>query len=166
MSPPSSLGKGARGLGGLRPTLLDAATFCDYKTFDHMAFHLTDHGFRMRLSAYVPDVLAANVGDSVARLLSPHRLAVPAVRFWGVHPGSGKILDYIQERLGLAPAQLDYSREVLREYGNMSSATIFFVLDEIIRCGNPRPGDYGVLMAFGPGLTLEMALVQWTAGSA
>lgn len=152
---------GPRPRGAAGPDLLNAATFCDYKTFDHMAFHLTDHGFRMRLSAYVPDVLAANVGDSVARLLGPQGLAVPDVRFWGVHPGSSKILDYIQDRLGLAPAQLDHSRAVLREYGNMSSATIFFVLDEIMRCGGPQAGDYGVLMAFGPGLTLEMALVQW-----
>ncbi len=144
-----------------RPRLVDAATYCDYKTFDHMACHITDHGFQMRLSAYVPDVLAANVGDSVERLLRPHGLTVPDIRFWGIHPGSNKILDYIQERLGLAPAQVDFSRAILRENGNMSSATMFFVLDEILRCGNPEPGDYGVLMAFGPGLTLETALVQW-----
>ena len=153
------VGNGSERASG--PRLIDAATFCDYQTFDHMAFHLTDHGFRMRLSAYVPDVLAANVGDLVQRLLAPHDLTVPDIRFWAVHPGSSKILDYIQDRLGLAQTQLDFSRTVLREFGNMSSATIFFVLDEILRGGQPHVGDYGVMMAFGPGLTLETALVQW-----
>jgi len=144
-----------------RPRLLDAATHCDYSTFDHMAFHVTDHGFRMRLSAYVPDLLAAKVEDFVDGLLCRNNLRRSDVRFWGVHPGSSKILDYIQSRLGLAEAQLDFSRAVLRDYGNMSSATILFVLDEIQRRGQPVPGDYGVLLAFGPGLTMEGALVRW-----
>ena len=143
------------------PRLLDAATHCDYRTLDHMAFHVTDHGFRMRLSAYVPDVLAANVGDFIDGLLSRNNLCRGQVRFWGVHPGGSKILDYIQSRLGLTDAQVDFSRAVLRDYGNMSSPTILFVLDEIQRRGAPAPGDYGVLMAFGPGLTMESALVQW-----
>ncbi len=143
------------------PFLVDAATYCDYQTFDHMAFHVTDHGFKMQLSAYVPNVLAANVSDFVNRLLGPHHLKASDIRFWGVHPGSGKILDYTQECLALEKSALDFSRKVLRNYGNMSSPTILFVLDEIVRQGNPAPGDYGVLMGFGPGLTLESALVQW-----
>jgi predicted naringenin-chalcone synthase len=56
---------------------------------------------------------------------------------------------------------MEYSRAVLRDYGNMSSPTILFVLDRIQRCGKPAPGDYGLLMAFGPGLTMEAALVRW-----
>jgi predicted naringenin-chalcone synthase len=143
------------------PWLIDAATYCDYQTFDHMAFHVTDKGFRMRLSAYVPDLLAAKVEDYVDGLLRRNRLRRDDVRFWGVHPGSVKILDHIQTRLGLNASALDYSREVLREYGNMSSATILFVLDTIQRRGDPQPGDYGVLLAFGPGLTMESMLVKW-----
>jgi predicted naringenin-chalcone synthase len=143
------------------PRLVDSATYCDYQTFDHMAFHLTDHGFRMRLSAYVPDVLAANVEAFADRLLRPHKLRREQVRFWGIHPGGSKILDYIQEQLGLSDGQMAFSRTVLRDYGNMSSPTILFVLDEMQRCGHPVPGDYGVLMAFGPGLTMEGLLVQW-----
>ena len=149
---------GGRPLG---PRLVDAATFCDYTTFDHMAFHVTDHGFQMRLSAYVPDVLAANIEAFVDPLLARNGLGRDQVRFWGVHPGGSKILDYLQQRLALDDAQMDYSRAVLRDYGNMSSPTILFVLDQIQRCGRPAPGDYGLLLAFGPGLTMEAALVQW-----
>ncbi len=147
--------------GPAGPRLLDTATFCDYATFDHMAFHVTDHGFQMRLSAYVPDVLAANVEAFIDPLLARHGLSRDHIRFWGVHPGGSKILDYLQERLALDDAQLEYSRAVLRDYGNMSSPTILFVLDQIQRRGQPAPGDYGLLMAFGPGLTMEAALVRW-----
>ncbi|HZD55574.1 MAG TPA: type III polyketide synthase [Anaerolineales bacterium] len=144
-----------------RPSLLDSATYCDYLTFDHMAFHLTNHGFEMHLSAYVPELLATNVGGLVDGLLQKHGLTRTQVRFWVVHPGSSKILDYVGSELDLAAGQLDCSRQVLYQYGNMSSATILFVLDEIQRVGTPISGDYGVLMAFGPGLTLESALVRW-----
>ncbi len=143
------------------PRLVDAATYCDYQTFDHMAFHVTDTGFQMRLSAYVPDVLKANVAGFVDGLLGRNGLDRAGVRFWGIHPGGRKILDYLQAQLGLADSDLAYSRHVLRHYGNMSSPTVLFVLDAIQRQGAPRPGDYGVLMAFGPGLTMEGALVQW-----
>lgn len=143
------------------PRLVDSATYCDYQTFDHMAFHLTDHGFRMSLSAYVPKLLAANVETFVDTLLARNGLNRADVRHWGVHPGSSKILDYVQERVGLDDAQLAASRKVLFDYGNMSSATILFVLEEIQRQSQPKPGEYGVLMSFGPGLTMESGLVRW-----
>ena len=126
-----------------------------------MAFHLTDHGFRMRLSAYVPAILAASIEDFVDRLLERNGLRRPDVPVWAVHPGSAKILDYTQERLGLPENTLACSYTVLYEYGNMSSATVLFILDRIQREGQVRAGDYGVLLAFGPGLTIEGALLRW-----
>jgi predicted naringenin-chalcone synthase len=146
---------------GRGPRLLDAATYCDYTSFDHMAFHLTDHGFQMRLSAYVPQILTARIEAFVDDLLGRNGLSRNDVRFWGVHPGGGKILDHVQSRLALTDADMEFSRAVLREHGNMSSPTILFVLEQIQRCGQPQAGDYGVLLAFGPGLTTEGALLQW-----
>jgi predicted naringenin-chalcone synthase len=146
-------------LGG--PRLLGHYTFSDYQTLDHMAWHLTDRGFRMKLSAQVPDVLRAQTGPVLEQLLGPAGLRRGDIRFWGIHPGGSRILDYLQAELGLDADALRFSRQVLREYGNMSSATVLFVLEEIRRQGSPQPGDYGVLMAFGPGLTLETWLVQW-----
>ncbi len=143
------------------PYLVDSATYCDYQDFDHMAFHLTDHGFRMSFSAYVPRLLAAKVEDFVDELLLRNGLSSQDVKHWGVHPGSSKILDYVQQRVGLSDDQLAPSRRVLFEYGNMSSATILFVLEEIQHANHPHPGEWGVLMSFGPGLTMEGALVQW-----
>lgn len=146
---------------GAGPHLLDFETLCDYKTFEEMGFHLTDHGFQMRLGARVPQVLAENVRRFVDRLLQRNSLRRDDVAVWAIHPGSAKILDKLQEQLALATDALDASRAVLKRYGNMSSPTILFVLDEVQRRGQAAPGAYGVLMAFGPGLTLEATLVQW-----
>jgi alkylresorcinol/alkylpyrone synthase len=155
------VGDGSRSDEWHGPYLVDSLTHCDYSTFEHMSFSLTDHGFRMYLSSYVPDLLAAHVEQSVDTLLERNHLRRGDVRFWGIHPGSQKILDYVQERLSIRDEQMEHSRAVLYEYGNMSSPTILFVLDRIHRCANPAAGDYGVLLAFGPGLTMESALVRW-----
>ncbi len=144
-----------------QPRIITSKTYCDYSTLDHMSFTVTDHGFRMYLSSYVPDVLAAHVEDFVSDLLAESGLNPSNVKFWGVHPGSTKILDHIQSRLGLSDSQVECSHNILFNYGNMSSATILFVLDYIQRCSHPSPGDYGVLLAFGPGLTMEGMLLRW-----
>ncbi|MBZ0305868.1 MAG: type III polyketide synthase [Anaerolineae bacterium] len=146
---------------GRSPRILDSFTHCDYQTLEHMAFEVTNYGFQMRLSSYVPDLLAAQIEDFVETLLQHNHLAVEDVRFWGIHPGSKKIVDHIQTRLRLADEQVRFSHGVLHDYGNMSSATILFVLERMQKYGQPRAGDYGVLMAFGPGLTMESMLVQW-----
>lgn len=143
------------------PRIIDSATHCDYQSFDHMAFHVTDEGFHMRLSSYVPDLLAGHIEEFVDDLLARSGLRRDEVRLWGIHPGSSKILDYVQSRLGLSADQMAASRAVLRDYGNMSSATILFVLDELQRSAEPQPGDYGMLLGFGPGLTSEGILLRW-----
>ncbi|MCI0710776.1 MAG: type III polyketide synthase [Chloroflexi bacterium] len=143
------------------PRILDSATHCDYQTLDKMSFNVTDFGFQMYLSSYVPDILAAKVEDFVDNLLERNSLEREDIDFWGIHPGSRKIVQHIQSRLNLRESDLDHSLSILNDYGNMSSATILFVLEHIQRCGNPQPGDRGILLAFGPGLTMEGLLVQW-----
>lgn len=143
------------------PYIVDFKVHSDYTTLDHMSFELSDTGFLMYLSSYVPDVLAAHAQGFVDDLLAAHNLTRGDVKHWGIHPGSTKIVDYIQSELGLRDDQVDVSHEVLAAYSNMSSATILFVLERICRTKAPQPGDYGVLIAFGPGLTVEAALLQW-----
>jgi predicted naringenin-chalcone synthase len=157
-------GAAALVLGGEGPgaRVIDSLVLTDYATMDHMAFSVTNHGFRMHLSAYVPQALAANVTGFAGQLLARNGLRPADVRFWGVHPGGVAILDRVQTALGLSAEQMSYSRRVLHDYGNMSSPTILFVLEGIEREGRPEPGDYGLFMAFGPGLTMESCLLQWT----
>ncbi|MNY38280.1 Alpha-pyrone synthesis polyketide synthase-like Pks18 [compost metagenome] len=126
-----------------------------------MAFSMSDHGFRMHLSSYVPTVLATNVSGLLEGMLARNGLRVDQIRHWGIHPGGRKILDHLQQALGLSDAQLASSRRILRDYGNMSSPTVLFVLEDLLASAQPVPGDQAVLMAFGPGLTMEACLLRW-----
>ena len=71
------------------------------------------------------------------------------------------MIDNVQRYFGIGDEDLRFSRSVLRNYGNMSSPTVMFVLDEIVRNGDPRPGDWGVMIALGPGMAAEAALLKW-----
>lgn len=151
------IGAGQAGQFHLRHT----ATFSDTGQRELMAFHLSDKGFQIYLSTKVAKVLRSLIGEVVAGFLAEVGLPKEAIKFWGIHPGGAKIVEYIGQALNLAEADLRFSRAVLRQFGNMSSATVFFVLDEIIRTGQPQPGDYALLLTFGPGLTIELCLGQW-----
>ena len=127
-----------------------------------MAWTIGDVGFEMTLSAYVPKIIERYIGDAVAPLLAagPGRgeLAIDDVEHWAIHPGGRSILDRVQRALGLSGAQLEPSREVLRTYGNMSSATVLFILRDLLSGAAARPGRVAAT-AFGPGLTVESALM-------
>jgi len=136
----------------------EVAAITDSTTADHMTWEVTDRGFRMGLSPRVPDVLAVHVRKVVDDLLARHGLTVAEVDGWAVHPGGPKILDVVQERLGLDDAALVPSREVLAAYGNCSSPTVLLVLDALRR--RAQPPRRIVMLAFGPGLTLYGALLE------
>lgn len=146
---------------GAGPRLLETMTHNDYESRALIGFHISDTGYHIRLSSRVPKLLGNIVPDLVTQFLQRTGLRFEDIRFWGVHPGGAKILDYVAQALDLDPEALRYSRQVLADYGNMSSATIFFVLDEITQTGQPQPGDYALLLAFGPGVTIELCLVRW-----
>ncbi len=125
---------------------------------DLMTWHVTDHGFRMGLSPQVPDVLAKQVEEATAALLDPIAMDRCDVGGWAVHPGGPRIIDVVEEHLGLAPAQTAVTRGILAARGNCSSGTVLLVLDQL-RGGLPA-GATVVAMAFGPGLTLCLALLR------
>lgn len=152
---------GAGNAARAAPTLVDSETYCDYQTLDHMSFNVTDHGFRMYLSSYVPDVLKANVVRFLDPLLARNGITQEQVKFWAIHPGSKRIVEYLQQELALVDDDVRFSLDTLRDFGNMSSATVLFVLERIMQDGQPEPGDTCVMMAFGPGLTMEALLVRF-----
>jgi predicted naringenin-chalcone synthase len=130
----------------------------DTTTADHMTWEVTDLGFRMGLSPQVPQVLSMHVRKLVDDLLSRHGLTIGDVDGWAVHPGGPKILDVVEEELGLPPEGLAASRGVLSAYGNCSSPTVLLVLDALRR--RAAPPRRVVMLAFGPGLTLYGALLE------
>ena len=143
------------------PQLIDAYCVADYSALHQMTWEVGDQGFVMGLSPRVPVTLRRQVQPAVERLLAPHGLAIGDVKHWLVHPGGPSILEAIAARLGLRDDQLAPSWTVLRERGNCSSATALMVLEEALKSGVTRPGDWGVMMAFGPGLTLETCLLRF-----
>lgn len=143
------------------PSIIDTYVHTEYDTTEHMAFNLTDEGFQMNLSSYVPDILSSNVNPFIDTLLSKNNLKKSDIKYWLIHPGGIKILYYLRDSLDLEPEQIKYSKKVLNDYGNMSSATILFVLKELFAEKICKKGDYAVMMAFGPGLTMESVLLKW-----
>ncbi len=125
---------------------------------ESMAWEIGNHGYEIVLSSYVPQILGDNIRNSILPHLQKRQWEIPEVDFWAAHPGGKSILDQIAKALELGPADLDIARDVLRNYGNMSSATIFFLLQAGLL--NLEPGPRTAAMAFGPGLTVELALME------
>jgi predicted naringenin-chalcone synthase len=136
----------------------DVAAITDTATADHMTWDVTDLGFRMGLSPRVPQVLSMHVRGLVDDVLGSHGLSCADVDGWAVHPGGPRILNVVQRELGLSAEDLAASRGVLRRFGNCSSPTVLLVLDELRR--RAAPPRRVVMMAFGPGLTLYVGLLD------
>jgi len=150
---------------GIPAAELDSfATAIAPNSVEHMAWTIGDHGFEMILSTAVPRVIEANIDDALEALCAADEELVYArscddlagtVTHWAVHPGGRDILDRVQHRVGLTDAQLGSARDVLRTCGNMSSATVLFVIRDILLDPASRTGERLIAMAFGPGLTME-----------
>jgi predicted naringenin-chalcone synthase len=125
-----------------------------------MAWAIGDSGFQMVLSTYVPEILRANITDATEPVLREAGRSKDEVRHWAVHPGGRAILDQVEAGLALPEDSLSASRKVLREYGNMSSASILFVLKTIMDTPREAAGEVVHAVAFGPGLTVESALLH------
>lgn len=145
-----------------RPAL-ELCTFCSALAPEgaaDMAWAIGDHGFNIRLSTYVPDVIAGNVASITDRMLADTTWAREEIGNWAIHPGGRAILDKVEKEMGLVPAQVSDAREVLRAFGNMSSVTILFVLQRLLARSSPYTDRPLCAMAFGPGLTIETALMR------
>ncbi|TVP57818.1 MAG: type III polyketide synthase [Gemmatimonadales bacterium] len=127
---------------------------------EDMAWTIGDDGFRMKLSTYVPQIIESNLEPVVGALLERAGVRADEIPWWGIHPGGRAILDRVEESMALRPEALEASREVLRRYGNMSSATVLFVLKQILESGDLQRDDPVLAMAFGPGLTIETGLFR------
>jgi len=127
-----------------------------FKGIKDMAWEISSKGFLMTLSGYVPQLIEEDITALVNEALQQSNITKEEVGYWCIHPGGRKIVDTIQKQLGLHDCDTHPAREVLRKYGNMSSATIFFVLDEICHQAKQQNKPSRTLgVAFGPGLTME-----------
>lgn len=124
---------------------------------DAMSWIIGDHGFEMTLRSSVPVLIETHLAGFLKPWLAERGLSVDTIGGWAVHPGGVRIVDAVQKSLDLPVESLSISLEILRRHGNMSSATLGFVLEEFVRSNVPRPW---LMLGFGPGLEIEVALVR------
>jgi prepilin-type processing-associated H-X9-DG protein len=136
---------------------LSSASTIVPETEDLMSWRIGDHGFQMGLSPRVPDVIRGTLRPWLAGWLAKEGVELDQVGQWAIHPGGPRILQACVEALELPSEAIAASKGVLAEFGNMSSPTILFILDRLQQQNAPGPW---VLLAFGPGLTVEAALVS------
>jgi predicted naringenin-chalcone synthase len=126
-------------------------------TKELIRWHIRDQGFDMVLSGAVPGAIRTALTDARDDILG----GANDIELWAVHPGGRTVLDAVEQAFGLPPDALGASRSVLNDYGNMSSGTVMFVLDRIMR--ESRAGQNGCAMSFGPGLVAETMMFRMAA---
>jgi len=143
---------------------VNAASYFMTDSLGAMGYDVVDSGFKLVLDKRLPDFLRGKLRPMVVEFLSRNDLGFDQVSVFAMHPGGRRVLDVAEEELGLLPGQLEPSRSVLRDHGNMSSATILFVLERALR--NLAPGQIALGIGFGPGFAIEFSLWRGVAARA
>ena len=126
-----------------------------------MGWDVVEGGFKVVLSAKVPGLVTEHVRSDVDGFLESQGLRRTDIRHWVAHTGGPKVLRAFETALELPPEALRRSWDSLRRTGNLSSASVLFVLSELLAADEARPGDLGMLMAMGPGFCAELVLLRW-----
>jgi alkylresorcinol/alkylpyrone synthase len=143
------------------PKILGSASSFYPDTQDVMGWKISEKGFQVVLSPDVPTVVKENLGRDVDAFLATHHMTRDQVDSWIMHPGGPKILAAVADALGLHNGELELSWKALQKVGNLSSASVLVVLDEVMTHRRPKPGSRSVLAAMGPGFCSEMLLLEW-----
>ena len=151
-------GERARGRG---PQILATRSVFYPDTERVMGWDVVDTGFKVVLSAQVPEVVEAHVGKDVDAFLRELGLARQDIRHWVAHTGGPRVLRAFQSALGLSEKALARSWRSLSEVGNLSSASVLFVLGDLLEAEEALPGELGLLAAMGPGFASELVLLRW-----
>lgn len=126
-----------------------------------MGWDIADSGFRIVLSAEVPQVVERFLARDVDAFLGDHRLTRAEIGSWVCHPGGPKVLEAMQQALGVPREELELTWRSLEEVGNLSSTSVLLVLRDTMDQRRPAPGSWGMLLALGPGFCSELVLLRW-----
>ena len=140
--------------------MLEAGAHVFPHSTDALGFDLRDDGFHTVLSKDVPVLLKKEIASLVGTLAGRRGLSREDLAFFVLHPGGPKILGAVEEALRLGREDTRQSWDVLRDFGNQSSASVMFVLDRHLTERPPAPGARGLLAAFGPGLSVDLLLLE------
>ena len=136
------------------------------ETADAIGWNVGSSGFRIVLSAGVPDVIEQNLAQDVANLLAPHELSSLDVSVWVAHAGGPRSLEAFETSLDLTAGQLHRSWSSMNRVGNLSSSSVLHVLNDTLEAQDAAPGAFGLLFALGPGVSSEIILMKWPEAAA
>jgi alkylresorcinol/alkylpyrone synthase len=150
-----------RAAGPALARVLDAESIFFPGTTHLMGFELRNPGLQIVLDKGLAPFIRREVVPAVESFLRPRGLRREDIARWVLHPGGRRVIEVMSERLSLQPRDLAATEAVLSAHGNMSSVTVLFVLDELLRCDRPAAGEKGLLGAFGPGFGAELLLLEF-----
>ena len=144
------------------PKILFSETYTFPDSLGAMGFDLRDSGFHILLAKDVPEMIGARINELVDGFLGRCGKKREDIKGWILHPGGARLLGNVETQLGLKPCDTQPSWDILANVGNLSSATILFILQEWLEKRPLKTGEYALLAAFGPGFSAEFLLLQWT----
>jgi predicted naringenin-chalcone synthase len=147
------------GAGG--PAILSAKVHQIAGTLDAVSLELAAEDSYLHLNRDLPEVAAAGLGELTESFLDSAGLDRAGIDHWMVHPGGRRIIDSVKSALSLSDEDVAVSRDVLANHGNIGTPSIFYVLRQTIEQRFPRPGDRGLMVTIGPGITVGLMLLQW-----
>jgi alkylresorcinol/alkylpyrone synthase len=142
------------------PEIIAEEMFHFYNAEEMMGFKLTNTGLQMVLDVEVPETIAANFPKIIHPFLAKHGLAINDIDHLIFHPGGKKIVQIVEDLFGELGKNINDTKEILKLYGNMSSATVLYVLDRFMD-KKPKKGEKGLMLSFGPGFSAQRILLQW-----
>lgn len=146
--------------GDKGPQVLDTCMYHFYDAEHMMGFRLTNVGLKMVLDVAVPDTIAAHFEGIINPFLSNNSLTIKDVEHLIFHPGGKKIVATVEDLFSAFGKNINQTKDVLRSYGNMSSATVLYVLEQVMD-NRPEEGEKGLMLSFGPGFSAQQVLLQW-----
>ncbi len=144
---------------GIRVVATETRLFADAKHL--MGWDFTGDGMRLVLARDIPEVVRDRIAPVVSAFVARNGLSVADLDHHVLHPGGPKVMATYRSSFGLTEDALHIARSCMREYGNLSSAAVLFMLSGLMASGRPKPGDRGLMLALGPGFGAEMLVLQW-----
>jgi alkylresorcinol/alkylpyrone synthase len=142
------------------PKILRSRSTFWFDTLDIMGWDINDHGLKVLFARDIPTIVRTLLLPVLVEFLTALGLRLRDLDHIVAHPGGAKVIEAYEQTLGLADGKMDRTRDVLRRYGNMSSPTVLFVLEDFMRAQAIERGDYGLVTALGPAFSSEMILIQ------
>lgn len=130
-------------------------------TLDAVTLDFSANDSHLRLIKELPDVAGKHLHGLVSDFLAANGLSAGEIDHWLIHPGGRRIIESVQEALGLADEHVRISFEVLANHGNVGTPSIFYVMHRTIQQSDPNPGEYGLMITIGPGVSVGLMLLRW-----